>query len=551
MKDDMLVAELRKVCDSLFSHYDATARSEVEELQSLIDPRAWSKGHGLETTARFRHCPVAKASLDVLTSAHSTYITPHGQRWFSLKSRDVGKAYAGRRSAVANWYSKTTEIMQNELAESSFYTVLQEVYNDRCLGGTGAMFIGEGDDSLLFTHIPLGSYAIEEDGHGNVNVLVRRFRFSPAQAAAEWGVENLSDAQQAKWKDEGKRYSEKHEYLHLVRPREHATKGVQDVPASEQEFEGFYLDGDTYEIVGRDNYYEFPFLVTRFIRGNDSPYGVAPGVGVIPVIRQLLKLERLMDVQAEVATFPRVLQLARQNRQVDLRAGGITTVSQEEARLNLPREWGTLGRYDIGLERIKAKEGDVRRAFYVDMLNAISNIDRQMTATEINAREAEKVLAFSPSFSLFISDFRVAMRRILGILFRAGKLPEDGVPRELFKEGSSGKLVLLNPQVCYLGKIAQAIERVQRRGINEALESIIAYTQSTQDASMLEALKPRAIARYIVEASGAPSDIMLTDAELEELDERKRQAALLAQQNEQQMVDADSLHKVAGALQKG
>ena len=133
-----------------------------------------------------------------------------------------------------------------------------------------------------------------------------------------------------------------------------------------------------------------------------------------------MKLERLLDTQAEVATFPRVLQLAGQNRQVDMRAGAITTVSPDEASLGFPREWGTQGRYDIGLDRIKAKEELIDQAYYVHMLNAISSVDRQMTATEINARESEKVLAFSPSFTLFISDFQPAMRRIISILYRKG-----------------------------------------------------------------------------------------------------------------------------------
>ena len=50
-----------------------------------------------------------------------------------------------------------------------------------------------------------------------------------------------------------------------------------------------------------------------------------------------------------------------------------------------------------------------------------------MTATEVAAREAEKVLGFNPSFTLFVSDFRLMCQRIMALLYRAGKLP-DPVP---------------------------------------------------------------------------------------------------------------------------
>lgn len=39
-----------------------------------------------------------------------------------------------------DWYNKATEVMERELAVSNFYSVMHEVYLDRCLTGTGCMF---------------------------------------------------------------------------------------------------------------------------------------------------------------------------------------------------------------------------------------------------------------------------------------------------------------------------------------------------------------------------------------------------------------------------
>lgn len=544
-------AEIRRVCETLFDTYTQVAANDVDELQRLIDPRGYTKGKLHQENVRYRHCPQAKAALDVLVSAHSTYISPSGQKWFSLKSRLNQLTPYGKKNKISDWYNKCTEITNNELSDSNFYTTLQEVYTDRCLGGTGACYIG-GDETkpLHFVHVPLGSFAIAEDAHGTVNMLVRKFRYTPQQAASQWGLENLPEHVREAYSDLQRRYTEKIEFVHLVRPREDGIKGAQDIPEEMREYEGIYADTRNYHVIQREGYFEFPYLVTRFLKGNDSAYGVAPGLGVIPIIRQLMKLERLLDTQAEVATFPRVLQLAGQNRQVDMRAGGITTITPDEASLGYPREWGTQGRYDIGLDRIKAKVEIINQAYYVNMLNAISSVDRQMTATEINARESEKVLAFSPSFTLFIADFRPAMRRIISILYRKGLLPKEGMPDELFQVDSNGNICVMNPNVSYLGKIAQAIERVQRRGIDQALETIIGYTQATGDGSMLQALQPRQIARYVVEASGAPYDILRTDVELEAMDAQAAQMQMAQLEAEQQQMQMEAADKGASAIQK-
>ena len=369
--------EIRRVCEALFDTYTQVAANDVDELQRLIDPRGYTKGKLHQENVRYRHCPQAKAALDVLVSAHSTYISPSGQKWFSLKSRQHQLTPYGKKNRISDWYNKTTEITNNELSDSNFYTTLQEVYTDRCLGGTGACYIG-GDETkpLHFIHVPLGSFAIAEDAQGKVNMLVRKFRYTPEQAAHQWGMDNLPEHVRDAYADIQRRYTEKIEFVHLVRPREDGVRGSQDIPEELREYEGIYADTKNYHIIHHEGYFEFPYLVTRFLKGNDSAYGVAPGLGVIPIIRQLMKLERLLDTQAEVATFPRVLQLAGQNRQVDMRAGAITTVSPDEASLGFPREWGTQGRYDIGLDRIKAKEELIDQAYYVHMLNAISSVDR-------------------------------------------------------------------------------------------------------------------------------------------------------------------------------
>lgn len=544
---DTIREDLRPLIESLWQSWQEEAADDVEQLQRLIDPRAEARGNGYDRVDRYEHCAQARAALNVLVSAHITYITPGGgERWFSLKSRKREQEHSGRKTRAMQWYSAATQAVSDELAETNFYSVIHEVYRDRCLGGTGCMYIGGNDvRPMHFVHVPLGRFAIAEDAQGRVNTLVRKFRITAVQAAEEFGEENLPAYMRDALNDKTRRRKEKFEIYHLVRPAKEGVYGIQDLPIERREYEGVYVDCRDFAELETEGYYEFPYFVTRFERGCDSVYGTAPGVDIIPEIKRLMMLEKLQDTEAQVQAYPRILQLAGQNNQIDMRAGGITTVAKADAQYNLPREWASSGNYQVGLERIQAKEQAIRQAYFADMLAMFSgpDADKNMTATEATYRAEERVMSFSPSFQLFISDFRGAMRRILGILFRAGRLPMQDLPDDLFIQAEDGSIRMLNPNVCYLGKIAQAIERVQRRGIDSALQTVVSYTQATQDTRMLDALDIRLIARYIVESSGAPSDVILTDAQLEELDQQRAQAAAMQAQQEAMLAQAEAYNK--------
>lgn len=527
---DELRAELKRMSQSLFETYDTTMRAEVEELQRYINPRGLKLARvRSERNAHDHHLPIAKRCKDTLVSAHNTYITPTGQKWFSLRPRKKRKRTGEDR--VTRWYSKTSDIVRDELAESNFYPVNHEVNDDRCTGGTGACFIG-GDETtdLYFVHVPLGTFAIAEDTRQKVNTLVRRFSYTPQQAFEEWG-DDVPEYIKTDLLDPHKRYTEKYVFIHLVRPNKEYRRDWHNLPAGQRPFEGFYMDEKEWNIIKQEGYYEFPFFVTRFLRGNSGVYGESPGIAVLPVIKQLLKLEELMDVSAQMMAYPRVFQLAGQNRQVDFRAGGITTISREEAQLGYPREWGTSGRMDGEMERKQAKEDEIKGAFYVDMLNAISQIERQMTATEVSAREAERILAFSSSFTAWTYEFQGAMQRIIGILMRQGKISTDDAPDDVFETTESGEVALLSPTVSYLGKISQAVELVMQRSVDQVVEKIIQFTQQTGDARMIKLLKPEVLLRMWVESSGANTDIIETEVEEQT---RKEQEAIAAQQMQQQ-----------------
>ena len=345
--------------------YIRTSEALLEEMRSHSGEWDWLRRHIMPHTQadadqdehpgaaiRRLHSTVACDSLHILAGAHIMYITPTGQQWFSLKSGKEG------RSRYDNWFARATEITHKELAKSNFYTIIHQCFIDRCLTGTGCVFCSKlPDGTLNFKHIPTGTYALAEGRDDIVDTVVRLIKLTPHQAVEQFGAEKLPRRILDAWDDEKRRYTEKHQYLHLVIPRSGAAFGHDLVNPLKMKWASIYMAWDADKtVIQESGYNEFPFLVTRFLKFGESPYGYSPGMNVKEEIKATLKLERVMDVLGEVAAFPRLLTMADQVGEIDMRAGGRTVVKPQAAGMNMPREWATSGRYDIGKDRIQDKE---------------------------------------------------------------------------------------------------------------------------------------------------------------------------------------------------
>ncbi len=412
-------------------------------------------------------------SCQKLAGGHMSYITPSHEVWFKWSPGGDCKS-----DEAESWYNECSEIALRELSVSNFYTEIHECYLDRVGLGTGCLYIGEGADGrLLFRNIPCGKFACAENAEGVVDTFFREFRLSAHQAESMFGRGSLGPRAKEIIESGKDLYKISLRFLHLVRPR--AKRNRKNPSSAHMAFESVYVSLDDRHIVEEGGYHEFPYLVSRFLKWGEGPYGLAPGRLVYPAINQAQFLNRILDTLGEVAAFPRILELANQIGEVDMRAGGRTVITPEAASLHLPREWATQGRYDIGMDRLSQKQEAIRTAFYLPMLELWGNRTGGMTATEVIARENERILSFFPSFSLFVSDLYPAMCRIFAMLFRMGKLPP--VPSGVLKQLSGGCKGVPNPRVVYQSKIALVLRRVQTEGIDRALARLGGMAQSAPD----------------------------------------------------------------------
>ncbi len=454
-----------------------------------------------------------------LASGHMSYITPSNELWFkwSCPLPDAG-------DEAESWYNRCSEIANRELAQSNFYTELHECFLDRVGLGTGSMFCGHTrSGQLLFKHIPCGDFVCAENDEGSMDTYMREFTFTPHQAAARFGARALGPRGRAMLENARDPHAGSLRFLHVVRPRARRSRNRDNT--RNMPFESLYYSLDDQCTIQESGYREMPYMVTRFLRWGEGVYGLAPARLVYPDIRQAQFLNRILDMLGEVAAFPRILELANQAGEVDLRAGGRTLINPESASLGFPREWATQGRYDVGMDRLRQKQESIRRAFFIPMLEIWSEQKQQMTASEIYARENERVMLFSPSFTLFASDFRPLMERVFALLFRLGRFPQP--PQTVLHTGRHEEPCIELPQVVYQGRVAMVMRRLQSEGIARTLQRLQAMVG--MDQQLLDHVDLDRTFRMAARLDGVPEAVLRPEVSVKRMRRKREEAAAVAQ----------------------
>lgn len=502
-----------RLCETLFAE-ERKNRAHWEPIMQLVMPELLESADLKDTHDRKKQriCGHAQTDILKLAAAHSSFITPMAQKWFQYAPWYEQEIDQEQWAEEKSWYSKSTEVAHSELHKSNFYTELHATVLDRVACGTGLMLAeGDLDTPFSFIHVPVGTFALAENAAHEINTVVRKLKMTPAQLVDQFGAEAVGELVMGDFEDEGKRYSSTsaHDIYHLVEPNPESVKASRLLQAEDMPWRSVYIDVTRKAYLKQGGYYEFPYFATRFNRYGSSPYGRSPLAGVLDDIKDLIALKYFNFLNAQKKTIPPILISAEIEGEVDARAGGKTIVSRADAELGLPREWATAGDIRDALQQIAELEHKIDQATYIDIIQAVTQTTKQMTATEVNALESERVLTFSPSFMQYVTDFRPMNDRIFCILVRQGKIniedAPDGVAQHFISpDGAVRHTRILPPNVSYIGRMAQTIQQTQQTGLNYTLNELVTMYKETGSAEWILPLNVENIVRWKLDAAAVP-----------------------------------------------
>ena len=472
-----------------------------------------------------RICTRAKNNVIKFAAAHSAYITPSFQRWFSFIN-PVTPEWNDL------WYTQAEEVMTDVLnSHSNFYSVLGQVYIDRVATGTGVMLVDIAPrGNLVSTHVPAGTYGLAENEQHVVDTLVRDFVFTAVQARDAFGEENLTrEMKEAlSGRNPGEAYEKKFHIWHIIVPRPGGVKHLGIASRQNLAFASYYLEPTEKKLLHEGGYYEFPALVTRFLKIGDQVYGTGVLENVKDTVKDLVVQGDALRKIAQISVMPPMVLPPDAEGQIDYRAGGQSVMSYQAMQAGFPHPLVPNPRYDIAIDIKSLMEKELDDACYISLLETVSSIDRYMTATEVDAREREKVLAFGTSFTQFIADATPLIEHIFLLLLRNGFIPMEGIPESMLSIARDGKNVEVRPpKVSFRGRIAQALERLQLNSTETMLQTFMTYVQQTNDPQYTDSLDIAEATRFILRKSGVPASVIRSREEVQAIQNQRAQMAQL------------------------
>lgn len=455
----------------------------------------------------------ATIALDRFAAALQSMLTPPSQRWHRLTASDPRLM---RQKEVQEWFDYATKVLfkRRYLPAANYSANQWKSYKSLGAFGTGAMFLDADGGINRYRTLHLGDLFVEENHQGVVDTVYRVARMTGRQIIQKFGRQLMNAPKLLEVAE--KRPQDSHEILHVVMPNEDADRTKVDFTG--MRFASVYISLRDKEVITRGGYRTFPYIVSRFERAPNEVYGRSPAMQVLPDIKMLNEMSKTMIQAAQKVVDPPLLLnddgiLGMSNREVDLRAGGLTYggISAEGRQLIQPL--GTGANINLGEDQMERRRRTINDAFMVTLFQILVETP-EMTATEVIARTREKGALMSPAMDRQQSEaFGPMIERELDLAFLDGDLPP--MPQALLRAGGEFEIVYESP-------LSRSQRSEELLGIQLTLETATNIAQF--DPTILKRFDYGRILTIASEVNGAPAEIMRSEEEVERLLQEQAEA---------------------------
>lgn len=472
------------------------------------------RGHDLfDSTAINSNTLLAGALHGMLTNPET--------RFFDLVMNDPA---LDDQVEVKAWLQEVSQRMFLVLQNSNFQTEVHEIYIDQGAIGNACLYMAEHDESIIhFNARAMKEIFIQENNLGLVDIVHRKFKWTPRQMVQEFGLKNLPENIQDLY---NKGSADPMEIIHAVEPKSDEKKNYF-------EFMSAYVLRDEETIISKRGYKEFPYAVPRWTKTSGETYGRGPGHDALP---DVLMLNAMMETTLKGAqkTVDPPLMVTDDSviGRVRLIPGGLTMVRPMTSNDPI-KPLITDARIDFGFQAIEAIRKSVRSAFFVDQLQL--NQGPQMTATEVMQRTEEKLRLMGPVLGRQQFEFlRPVIDRLFGIMVRKNLIPP--APQVL-----QGKKF----DVKYSSLIAKVQRTNQGQDLSRAIATAAPILQLFPDAK--DNMDGDKAFKHVMSIYDVPQKILASESDVKKI----RAGRTQAQQQIAQQAQEQHTAQVAGQVLPG
>lgn len=458
---------------------------------------------------------------EMLASALHGMLTNPETRFFELT---YGDPKLDEDQAVKEWCQDVGNRMFRVLNNTNFQTEIYEIYVDLGAIGTACLYMGEHEENIVhFSARAMKEIRVDENSLGLIDIVYRKFKWTPRQIVAEFGQENCPIEVLRAYEKES---NDRMDVIHAVEPHDDKQN-----PAGHK-FKSTYILCNPKFILSKKGYRTFPYGVPRWSKVTGEKYGRGPGMAMLPDIMMINSM-MLTLIQGAQKTVDPPLQVQDDGviGQVRLTPGGLTIVRAGSEPI---RPLITDARIDFGQQVVEDVRNRIRSGFFVDQLTLQKG--PQMTAEEVIQRTEQQLRLMGPVLGRqHFELLKPLITRLFDIMQRRGLIPP--VPAVV-----QGKKF----DVRYSSLIARAQRMNEGKDLARALQLLAPMTQIKPHIA--DVIDEEAVARYVWDVYGLNHKLLLTKRALD----NKRKQIAQAQADQAKMIQeqhqAEVMNKAAPAM---
>jgi hypothetical protein len=523
---DRRLGELKNERESWMHHW--------QEISRYILPRSGRYFLTDRNKGQRRHNNIldrtGSGALNALASGMMSGMTSPARPWlrFATPDKDLMKSVA-----VKVWLADVADIILTIFARGNTYRALHQIYKELGAFGTAAsVLLDDFHDVQRNYTLTAGEFCIAQDWRGETCTLYREFEKTVGEIVKEFGLSNCSSTVQAMFN-----CGTLDAWVPLVQaiePREDRDQTKRD--SINMPWRSIYYErgSNNDKFLRESGFKEFPALAPRWDVSGGDIYGNSPAMEALGDVKQLQQEQFRKSQGIDYMTKPPIaLPAGMKNREVDGLPGGTTYFDGP-----MPSRSSNLFDVNLNLNDLMLDIQDVRgrinSAFFADLFLMISNnSDPNMTATEVAARQEEKMLMLGPVIERMTDELLNPL--VQGCFHRAlaaGMLPPP--PPELH-----GAQI----DIEYVSVLAQAQRAIGVNSIDRFVGNL----------GQIAAFKPGVLDKFdsdtwadrYSDLLGVPPDLIVADDKVALLRKARAQQASQAQGAAQANQNADTAQKLA------
>ena len=475
----------------------------------------------------------ATHALNILTSGLMSGVTSPARKWFRLVTPDAAMM---KHSAVSQWIEIVERLMYDIFDSTNLYQMLPYIYEEMGAYGTAALVhLPDFENVVRFQAMTIGEYWVSQNHKYEVDTMFRevpmtceqivtRYGDRSASPAKRWA--NFSPAVQNAW-DRGD-YDTWFDTVHVICPN-HEGYVEGSTKKTERKFKQVVYEkgqeGDGTKVLQRSGHKRFPVYVPRWHLMPPDVYGRSPGMDALGDVKQLQDQQKKKGLAiAKMVNPPMTADPRLKNERMTTLPGDVTFADAQQGRAGFAPAYMVqprLNEFVMDMEDVRQR---IRTTMFADLFLMISQMDRrQVTATEIEVRNEEKLLALGPVLERIDNDL---LRKLIDNTFEdmleAGIVPDP--PREL--EGVELKVEYMS--IISMAQRAQGLLGIQDT-VNFAASLAQAQVAAGQEPTAMDKINIDETIDDYATKRGVPAPIVRSQDEVQEMrDGRNQQKAQMA-----------------------